>query len=75
LGDAKQSIYRWRGGDADQFLNILGSDNLFSLPILKEPLPKNYRSTDAIVHFNNDFFSLYGAALNGEVYKNLYETT
>lgn len=73
VGDAKQSIYRWRGGDADQFLNILGSDNLFSLPILKEPLPKNYRSTDAIVHFNNDFFSLYGTALNGEVYKDLYE--
>jgi len=73
VGDAKQSIYRWRGGDADQFLSILGSDTLFDLPINKEPLPKNYRSTDEVVTFNNEFFALYGTALNGAVYKNLYE--
>ena len=73
VGDAKQSIYRWRGGDVDQFLGILGSDTLFGLPINKEPLPKNYRSTDEVVTFNNEFFALYGTALNGAVYKNLYE--
>ncbi len=73
VGDAKQSIYRWRGGDADQFLDVLESDTLFGLPINKQPLPKNYRSTDVVVTFNNDFFKLYSGELQSAVYKNLYE--
>lgn len=73
VGDAKQSIYRWRGGDADQFLNVLASETLFGLPINKQPLPKNYRSTDVVVNFNNDFFEFYSSVLDGAVYKNLYE--
>ena len=32
VGDAKQSIYRFRGGDADQFLRLLAVPDLFMLP-------------------------------------------
>ena len=53
VGDVKQSIYRWRGGD----WRILGSRVAADLKDVAEvPLEYNWRSLPAIVEFNNDLF-------------------
>ena len=58
VGDAKQAIYRWRGGKAEQFLRLIdGSGNPFALEPGREALPRNYRSHRPLIEFNNDFFS------------------
>jgi len=54
VGDVKQSIYRWRGGD----WRILGgqvTDNLTDSE--RVPLKNNWRSLPNIVEFNNSLFS------------------
>lgn len=57
VGDAKQAIYRWRGGRAEQFINLFSlKDNPFSIPGAPQSLPKNFRSHRDIVEFNNSFF-------------------
>ena len=73
VGDAKQSIYRFRGGDADQFLRLLATPDLFRLPKKDETLEFNWRSYDQVIKFNNEFFDIYGDHLNSEVYKTLYK--
>lgn len=55
VGDIKQSIYRWRGGD----WNILQSQAAQDLgngddSVEQIPLTDNYRSLQNIVEFNND---------------------
>lgn len=55
VGDVKQSIYRWRGGD----WGILGNiDTEEGIGRYVDRLPKmvNYRSQPLIVRFNNAFF-------------------
>lgn len=70
VGDAKQAIYRFRGGEVDQFSLMpdyvpeLAEDNELSLQRLHtlktqfnpNYLVDNYRSSAAIVNFNNAFF-------------------
>jgi len=55
VGDIKQSIYRWRGGDwkllLDQVKKDVGEANCIELG-----LKTNRRSKMKIVEFNNDFF-------------------
>ncbi|MDH5382023.1 MAG: UvrD-helicase domain-containing protein, partial [Cyclobacteriaceae bacterium] len=54
VGDVKQSIYRWRGGD----LNLLNSGvELQFTDVINEPLITNYRSGYHIIEFNNHCFS------------------
>ena len=57
VGDAKQAIYRWRGGKAEQFIELTKQTNPF--PVNKDvvQLEYNYRSCKNIVHFNNSFFN------------------
>ena len=57
VGDTKQAIYRWRGGKAEQFLDLVNKNKspFVALPKV-ENLPKNYRSASEIVAFNNSFF-------------------
>lgn len=73
VGDAKQAIYRWRGGRAEQFLNLV---NQHSSPFTVRPQvefkPSNYRSHEQIVSFNNDFFSHVSAFLENDIYRQLY---
>lgn len=54
VGDAKQSIYRWRNSNWEILTNQLKQD--FYSDVLYEPPPlnTNYRSTKEIVAFNNE---------------------
>ena len=56
VGDPKQSLYRWRGADPDKFISLLNKESPFSVQSSNKILPKNYRSLDEIVRFNNLFF-------------------
>lgn len=57
VGDAKQAIYRWRGGKAEQFIDLYtGQQQPFHIKQKVENLPANYRSLETIVSFNNSFF-------------------
>ncbi|MDR0368950.1 MAG: UvrD-helicase domain-containing protein [Bacteroidales bacterium] len=69
FGDAKQAIYRFRGGDVRQFValpNVSGSDldstvkereKTLQHNFSEEFLQKNYRSKKEVVTFNNTFFA------------------
>tara|TARA_B110000003_G_scaffold174149_1_gene173756 strand:- start:3666 stop:6788 length:3123 start_codon:yes stop_codon:yes gene_type:complete len=76
VGDGKQAIYRWRGGKAEQFIE-LGSENEVSKNIfltqkkVKE-LSVNYRSFSEIVNFNNSFFQYISKFIQNPSYANLY---
>ena len=68
VGDGKQSIYRWRAGEVEQFLKlptIFNGDKLqFKSDWEKKlifhettkNLEKNFRSKKEIIKFNNNFF-------------------
>ena len=74
VGDAKQAIYRWRGGKAEQFLNLVNRNtNPFVVRPEVEVLPRNYRSHEEVVKFNNDFFTATSPLLNNEVYSTLFK--
>lgn len=72
VGDAKQSIYRWRGGYPEQFMNLANKKVPFSIEPNVEPLPTNYRSGAEIVTFNNAFFTKAATFLPLEEQKELY---
>lgn len=55
VGDGKQSIYRWRGGDVEVMENDIKT-KIFPGELDIRALDANYRSRDAVVAFNNDFF-------------------
>ncbi len=74
VGDPKQSIYRWRGGKAEQFIELSKDKNPFNNPDKKiEHLDRNYRSYSQIIEFNNDFFKSISAEFEHADYKDLYE--
>lgn len=54
VGDIKQSIYRWRGGDWDI---LYGFNNDPKKQTRIECLDTNYRSKPIVVNFNNVFFT------------------
>lgn len=74
VGDAKQAIYRWRGGLPEQFINLYGAENPFSIPEKKVlNLETNYRSCDTIIDFNNAFFSFTAAYFGNINHQDLYK--
>ncbi|MEZ7506780.1 UvrD-helicase domain-containing protein [Flavobacterium sp. Arc2] len=74
VGDPKQSIYRWRGGKAEQFIELSKDNNPFNNPDKKlEHLDKNYRSYSQVIEFNNEFFKLLSSEFEQPDYKDLYE--
>lgn len=71
VGDVKQSIYRWRGGDWD-ILNRLGIDeDSAHLGIEIKGLNINRRSESHIIDFNNKLFTAGVQALSDK-HKELY---
>tara|TARA_R110001606_G_scaffold280193_1_gene428754 strand:- start:81839 stop:84967 length:3129 start_codon:yes stop_codon:yes gene_type:complete len=73
VGDGKQAIYRWRGGKAEQFIE-LGSDAKNPFYVGKEikNLETNFRSYSEVINFNNSFFQHTSNFLQNESYKNLF---
>jgi len=56
VGDVKQSIYGWRGGDMKLLLHQVEKDIKVNSDNIKT-LDKNYRSGRNIIEFNNAFFT------------------
>ncbi len=56
VGDIKQSIYRWRGGDWRLLLEQIQQD-ISPLQTQVKNLDKNYRSKRHIIDFNNSLFA------------------
>ncbi|WP_440879311.1 UvrD-helicase domain-containing protein [Tenacibaculum sp. C7A-26P2] len=76
VGDGKQAIYRWRGGKAEQFINLGSSDknsaNPFQITKTAKTLEINYRSFSEIINFNNNFFQHSAAFLQNKSYEQLF---
>ena len=73
VGDPKQAIYRWRGGDIQQFVDLLSQTNIpFQVKPQVENLEINYRSGKTIVEFNNDLFLTLSALFEGQEFKRIY---
>ena len=75
VGDIKQSIYSWRGGDW-RILNDLRNKEELSLYVAPDKLDRNFRSAKRIVDFNNDFFGREykgNVSFFGESNKSLYD--
>ncbi|QAR31044.1 hypothetical protein EQP59_06705 [Ornithobacterium rhinotracheale] len=57
VGDPKQSIYRFRGGNPDLMIGLINQEKQDFGNISVENLDKNWRSYDQIIAFNNDFYT------------------
>ncbi len=73
VGDAKQSIYRFRGGKAEQFIDLCNMDQAFQIEQEVIDLPYNYRSSKDVISFNNSFFEYVATKFQNETYKGLFE--
>ena len=83
VGDGKQAIYRWRGGDVEQFAMLPGIPGQLSDKFSTErakvlvrnykeyKLSSNFRSKAEIVDFNNKFFG-HIAETGPEYIKSVY---
>lgn len=66
VGDVKQAIYRWRGGDWQLLLEKIQQDIAPWRTEIKN-LNKNFRSKKNIVDFNNTLFHILPALLQQEM--------
>ena len=73
VGDAKQSIYRWRGGLPEQFMELYGTINPFQREKEVLSLGTNYRSCEEIVDFNNQFFTFVSSYFADQTHVKLYQ--
>ena len=74
VGDPKQSIYRWRGGKAEQFIELSKGKNPFNNPQLELfKLGTNYRSYSQVIDFNNKLFYYLSTEFTNLDYQDLYE--
>jgi ATP-dependent exoDNAse (exonuclease V) beta subunit len=74
VGDPKQSIYRWRGGKAEQFIELSKDKNPFNnSEKVVTPLYQNYRSYSKVIEFNNDLFQMLSSEFDNLDYQDLYK--
>ncbi|MCU0398625.1 MAG: UvrD-helicase domain-containing protein, partial [Cyclobacteriaceae bacterium] len=82
VGDVKQAIYRWRGGDL-KLLQQQIAGHIGSKRVAVENLPENFRSLKSIVEFNNHFFkeasrqvaAITSGTLADDVYQDVQQKT
>lgn len=82
VGDAKQSIYRWRGGNAQQFIDLPRIDvEVANLRDVNQSflhshegyvLKDNYRSSNSVIAFNNWLFPNLISELGSNVMNGIY---
>ncbi len=84
VGDGKQSIYRWRNANVEQFINLPNVYNPEENELLKEReaslirnfkeefLDTNFRSEPEIVNFNNQLFEHLSTKLLNDDFKRIY---
>lgn len=83
VGDAKQSIYRWRGGNAQQFIdlpqidvevaNLEDANQSFKNSYHGFVLNDNYRSSKSVIEFNNWLFPNLINSIDNETIGQIYE--
>jgi len=74
VGDPKQSIYRWRGGKAEQFINLSKDWNPFANKEKEvKHLQDNFRSYSEVITFNNQFFGFISGEFTNKDYHDLYK--
>ena len=72
VGDAKQAIYRWRGGKPEQFIDLYEDENPFYIEKKIANLDTNFRSYSEVVDFNNNFFSFLSNRFQNSTHQELY---
>ncbi|WP_374458699.1 UvrD-helicase domain-containing protein [Chryseobacterium taeanense] len=73
VGDPKQSIYRFRGGESKLMLDIINKKEITPKEAELLVLKDNWRSARNIVHFNNDLYRFHSEILEEE-HKNIFGT-
>lgn len=66
VGDAKQSIYRWRDGDY-KLLHQQAKVDLQAHNVFDDQLGENYRSTTEIIKFNNELYQKLAQQLQEKI--------
>lgn len=84
VGDGKQSIYRWRNANVNQFVSLPNIENADDNSVMAQRadalkrnfsekfLNTNFRSTKTIVEFNNQLFETLKENLLSEENKRIY---
>jgi ATP-dependent helicase/nuclease subunit A len=57
VGDVKQSVYRWRGGDLE-LLQSKAKESIGPFRVQELALDRNFRSASNLVDFTNQFFAI-----------------
>ena len=66
VGDPKQSIYRFRGGESELMLDIISGEETTPKKAIAEHLKFNWRSAKNIVDFNNRLYDFMSQNLSEE---------
>lgn len=73
VGDPKQSIYRFRGGESKLMLDIINKKEISPKEAELLVLKDNWRSAKNIVQFNNELYEYHSRDLEEE-HKNIFGT-
>ena len=73
VGDVKQSIYRWRGGDWRLLAHIADDFKPADKQLDLRTLDTNYRSSRRVVAFNNAFFSIAAQTEDAKAYDDVVQ--